>query len=255
MRRKIKLSGRVDIPLNAFDIKPTNNNDSLVLEVLNNRKFLSLDQDAAIILKLNENKRTEFLDFGSLREPRFEQQYYSGSFKAPSCQLRVVSKNPDKFGIVLGSTVNWTMQVSGDSVDESAGKGILMFQPMDIAPRTWKLEIRDDEHPVLYVDSNIPEATDWAKRDPVFLSTALPSVVERVLNHIITHPDNKEFEWASQWLQWAQVLSGGEEPPIGDDDREREAWVDSVVDAFCRKHEFLQKLIGYKVESEKHELS
>lgn len=243
MRRNIKLTGRKDIPFNAFKMIPTEDKDIIDFDISKNSIFETFDPSASIVLRMTENKFTEHLQFGTIGTPVTAATPSHSAFRAPSCQLRVVSTNADSLGLVLGSTSDWTLKVHGTSDDETSGRGILLFQPKDIAPRTWKLEIRDDEHPILYVDETIPEPTDWARRDPVFRASVMPAVVERVMHHLLAHHESIDYEWAQEWLTWADGFVPETKRPINGEESERERWVDILVDEFCRQYKFHDRLL------------
>jgi len=242
MRRNIKLTGRKDIPLNAFRMSPDASGDAISFEILSESPFKGHPASARIVLRMTENKMTEQLSFGTVGLPEPAQRPQHSEFRAPSCQLRVVASDEDNFGLVLGSTNSWTLKVKGGNDAPDAGRGILDFQTAKIAPRIWKLDIRDDEHPIIYVDESISNATEWARSDPHFHATVLPVVLERVMGHLIADPENKEYDWAQEWLQWSATLLPDTKAPINDTDDARDAWLDDLVDAFCRKARLLESL-------------
>jgi len=104
----------------------------------------------------------------------------NNAFECPSCQLRIVSSEPDFIGKVLGSTDSWTLRVDDEKEDGVRSDGILLFQPHAISPRSWKLEVRDDDYPVVYIDKRIPDSRAWVRTNPVFLSCVLPLVVKEI---------------------------------------------------------------------------
>lgn len=250
MRRNIKLTGRKDIPFNAFTMDHVQDNDAVSLEIPQGTIFENFDTDASIVLRMTENKFTEYLRFGSIASPEPIVTPEHTAFSAPTCQLRVLSTKKHNLGMVLGSTNTWTLKMKSDGDNDSTGEGILHFLPSDIAPRTWKLDIREDEHPVLYVDKEIPEPTDWARRDPTFRATVMPAVVERVMHHLLADDNNTDFDWAQEWYSWSETFLPDEPKPIGGEEMERERWVGMLLDEFCRRYRFHDTLLSNLIKDE-----
>ena len=174
----------------------------------------------------------------------------SGAFSAPSCQLRVVAANNEQKGLLLGSTDTWTMRTGGDDQDGTASEGILLFQPHEIAPRSWKLDVREDDYPIVYIDKKIPDSRTWVRNDPVFVSCVLPAIIREVFDDILvaTPP---EQAWAKDWLGWADTLMPGREIPWTDGRQQKQVWVNDLLDSFCQRHGFFGTA-GWQAQSGDH---
>lgn len=141
-------------------------------------------------------------------------------------------------GLLLGSTNSWTLRAAGDP------EGILLFQAADIRPRLWRLELRTDEHPILYIDERVTDAALWARSDPVFTACVLPQVAATVLRAML---ENGEFDgdgWESDWAEWARQLVPGSIPPFNADADTKSIWIDDVIDAFLRAHKLSEAAIS-----------
>src|SRR6202012_5980377 len=103
---------------------------------------------------------------GTVASPKDVAEMSNTAFVNPTCQLRIVSPDRQQIGLLLGSTDTWSL-VSVADADEKGKRGILCFQPDDIAPRAWKLEIRDYDYPVVRVDRGIPDVRAWVRKDPI----------------------------------------------------------------------------------------
>ena len=117
-----------------------------------------------------------------------------------------------------------------------------MFQPQDIDSRTWDLDIREDDYPVVYLNSKIPDSRTWVRKDPVFVSCVLPEIIRRIFEDILSTDNPKDFKWMNDWLWWADHLMPSEKPPLKDDRHKRE-WIESLLDSFCRRHSTLDLLL------------
>jgi hypothetical protein len=242
MRKTIRLTGRRQLPLNAFgfQIAEIKGKRVATLTISDPVVIRSFPPEAEIRVKLVENKLVEILRFGTVARPHVSADVVEGSFRTPSCQIRVVSGTTSNQGLLLGTTPRWTYKSGGDP------DGILDFQPYATAPRTWKLEIKsEDEHPILYVDERIPDAALWAKSDPVFISCVFPQIIGEIMSRIILYGSPPEDGWMHDWLKWAESLAPGSAPPFSDkiDDEQRQ-WIDQLVEAFALRHRLADQVIA-----------
>jgi|TARA_R110001632_G_scaffold81367_3_gene181267 hypothetical protein len=248
MRRRIRLTGRKQLPVSCVKVEvfePAEGKRVVALSILDDKPLRGFPRKAKIRLRLYENKAAEILDFGTLEAPKTTAELKSAGFVAPSCQLRVVSADEDTVGLLLGSTSSWTLKTDSPANEDKGRDGILMFKPHDIAPRTWKLDIRDQEHPVVYVDKSIPDSRNWVRNDPVFLSAVFPAIVQQVFDEILSQKSAAEISWMNDWLSWADTLMPGYKPPLGSSDRiERQTWIEQLVDTFSKRHNLLDRLVA-----------
>jgi hypothetical protein len=230
MRKAIRLTGRRQLPVSAFDFQLRDVGDSQVatLTLADPGVARLFPLDASVRVKLTENKRVEILRFGTLGDLKIDLDVPGVRFQAPSCQIRIV-KNAEPDGLLLGSTVSWTYKTG------SVQEGILQFQPADVRPRLWRLDIRDEEFPIVYLDRQLPDATNWATT-PTFAALVLPTVVKEIFRHIWTKtrgvkPDDG---WMAHWLAWAESIAPGHQWPRDND--EAEVWFDGLVETFLQRH-------------------
>src|SRR5579859_2910179 len=247
MRKTIRLTGRRQLPIGAFDFQLVEVKGQTLasLTVANDEVTKAFPLSAAVRVKLTENKRVEILDFGTILRPANVVAVGGGSFLAPSCKVRIVSRASDSEGKLLGSTTTWTYKTDGSS------EGILLFQPSDIAPRLFQLDLRDEEYPILYVDKRIPDAGSWAKSDPLFTACVFPQVISDVFERILEMPGRPDSGWMAVWVDWANSLMPGSVPPYGDSIESRKKWKEELIDTFAAKHQLsdrvLDKLGGIKI--------
>lgn len=230
MRKAIRLTGRRQLPVSAFDFQLRDVGDSQVatLTVADPQVTRQFPLNAAVRVKLVENKRVEILRFGTVGDLRIDVDVPGARFQAPSCQIRIVeSAEPD--GLLRGSTASWTYKTG------SVQEGILQFQTADVRPRLWRLDIRDEEFPIVYLDRELPDATTWATT-PTFGALVLPAVVKEIFRHIWhrTQGVRPEDGWMAHWLAWADSIAPGQKMPGDEDDAE--AWCDGLVDTFLQRH-------------------
>ncbi|MBL3560242.1 hypothetical protein [Rhodovulum sulfidophilum] len=247
MRKRIRLTGRRQIPRAAVEAKAVEVGERklITLSITNPDTFSKFPRDARLKLRLFENKVSETLEFGTLGDPRATADLRNGAFAAPSCQLRVVAPQGDQTGLLLGSTSTWTLRADGSPEGGVGGEGILMFQPFDIAPRTWKLNIREDDYPVVYLDRSIPDSATWVRNDPVFISCVLPSIIKEIFDDVLSAGAGPEVVWMKDWVRWADTLMPGNAPPYADGPVQKQAWIDNLLDTFAKRHRALEMLSGH----------
>ena len=245
MRRRIRLTGRKQlarssVDANFFDI---GGRKLVSMTIAKPASFKEMPETARIKLRLFENKYSETLEFGTLGDMKTTAEIRNGAFAVPSCQLRVVANDGDRKGLLLGSSNPWTMRAGGDNESGTSSEGILLFQPHDIAPRTWKLDIRDDDFPVVYIDKKIPDARTWVRNDPVFVSCVLPAIVREIFEDILAQSARPDQAWANDWLDWADTLMPSRAVPWSDGRSQKQDWIDDLLDSFCQRHNTLNLLV------------
>ncbi len=245
MRRRIRLTGRRQLPRSSVDVKvmDVGNKKLVSMMIANHDLFARMPDTARIKLRLFENKLSETLDFGTLKNPKASAEIRSSAFSVPTCQLRVVAADEGHKGLLLGSTNTWNLKTGGPDEGEQASESILLFQPLDISPRAWKLDIRDNDYPVVYIDRRIPDPRTWARNDPIFLSCVLPAIVREVFEEVLLAGAPPEQAWAKDWIVWADTLMPGKAPPWGDGRPQKMSWIDDLLDSFCKRHDMLGRLV------------
>jgi hypothetical protein len=211
------------------------------MAVADQQALRDFPSDAKISLRLQENKRIEVLEFGTVANPKPTQVSLAG-FAAPTCQLRITAVDGSRRSLLLGSTDGWTVR-GGEEEEEEGQKSILLFQPAETKPQSWKLDIRDSDHPIVYVDKRIPDARTWAKADPIFQAAVLPAVIRQIFEYILCLQGAKDIEWIQQWLRWADAVMPGSLPPLNGAMKERTEYIDALLDSFCFNHELADKLL------------
>jgi hypothetical protein len=249
MRRRIRLTGRRQLDRTSASVRVADaaGRRLVTCTISDPREFSGFPSDSRLVVKLVENKLVELVQFGTLESPRVTAELRNPLFVAPSCQLRVVASDGQRRGLLLGSTDTWTLR--GNTYG-GAEKGILLFLPAPIAPRVWKLDIRENDYPIVYLDERIPNASIWAKTDPTFTGAVLPAVIEQIFSDILEKDDEPDMPWMRDWLQWADLLVPGQKPPYGQSAQDTENWIDGLIETFCRRHHVADRLIRALVGEE-----
>lgn len=141
-----------------------------------------------------------------------------------------------------GRLLAYASQLKPMMLDESRvrRKSILPVEfSTDLGQQVWKITF-DGPTPVLHINRRIENRRELVKSDE-FMSLAYPAVVKEVVLKIIH--DFPEYDadgdhWSSLWLQFTKhILHVHDKPePEEGKETEMEEWVESVVEAFCRKY-------------------
>lgn len=245
MRRRIRLTGRkqlakssVSVTLAEIGGKPL-----ITMTIADQNAFRTFPPEAKVTLRLVENKRVEVVDFGTLRRMSSTRELRSRGMVAPSCQLRVVDPGVSQRGLLLASTDGWTLRAEGQK-EPLASRGILNFLPDETHPQPWKLQINDDDYPLVRVDRRIPNAAMWAKTDPSFVGVGLPMIVRAILDEIFRGDHSDDTPWVVDWLRWVAAILPGEPLPEENDKPARLEFIDRLLNSFCSKHDLADKLLA-----------
>ncbi len=246
MRRRIRLTGRKQIAKSDVAVKIVEipGRRMLTLTLVQNNRFSKFEKDARVLVVLKENKLIELAEFGTFGALKSTYEIKNTAFVNPTCQLRIVSRDGQHVGLLLGSTDTWTLNAD-PLAPESGKKGILYFQPADIAPRAWKLDIRDDDYPVVYVDKRIPDTRSWVRTDPTFVAFVFPAIVAQVFDDILQQPFEPDTDWMRDWLLWSNSVMPGSKPPFGGTYSEKREWIDLLIDTFSTRYRLSNRVVDH----------
>lgn len=251
MRRQIRLTGRKQLPRSAFGVRIVDDGQrsNLTVVVNDNDAVREFPPTARIVAKLHENKLVEILELGTLLRPSVSAPITERGFVAPSCQIRLVADGGDasKKGLLLASTEPWTIK-DGKPADPSGEEGILLFQPGDTAPLSWKLSVGDSTFPIVYIDRRIPNAGEWAKSDPVFLSCVLPAIVSQIFLEVLDSTSPTDIDWMAAWVKWSEnIMPGGERLPLNTTLEDKMKWIARLIESFSSSHKLADLLLTQRL--------
>lgn len=108
----------------------------------------------------------------------------------------------------------------------------------DLGQQIWKVSF--DEHgPILHINKKIENRKELVRSDE-FMSLSLPAVIKEILTRIVyQYPEFDEDgeHWVSDWLEFSKKILYVHDKPSSNNDNFEEMieWIDSVIEAFCRK--------------------
>lgn len=126
-------------------------------------------------------------------------------------------------------------QIEPGDTELSSGQrvNLLPVNFLDLGDEVWNLRL--DPRPVLEVNGTIAGVRDLV-HNGVFFGCVYPEVIRKVLAGIQAKfgvDDDVDVDWAAMWLRFARTFA--EVPEVKTDDTIAE-WIESVVDAFARRH-------------------
>lgn len=250
MRRSIGYTKRRELAKSSVEVKlmESEAGKRISLSLASHSAFNRIPYSSRVKLRVFENHCSETVMFGTLEEVgdgvEPQELVNHEAFSAPSVQLRVVEADGEHRGLVLGSTRKWTLRTEGEDIAGNLNEGMLWLQSKDISNRIWKLEVRDDEQPIVYINSKIRNPYVWAKSDIGFASCVLPTVIREIFDEILLlleHSDQQK-QWADDWISWAESLLNAKFDRTAEDVDQKE-WVDNLIDEFCKEHDLLNQLV------------
>jgi hypothetical protein len=135
-------------------------------------------------------------------------------------------------------------RLGGVEPEESGRRALLRVLARDLGQEPWKTELyQQDGKPILVLNENIPGALARLNSDPVFRALILPAALRQILLLMcIEKVEDTEDEvdehgedgWASEWIRFAELISGDDKPDWSDSIAVRH-WIDKVCQAFTNK--------------------
>lgn len=149
-----------------------------------------------------------------------------------------------KHGLLLASGKRFKANADGEDENKSS---ILNVKSKPLGQLPWRLEFETGGSPELHLNSNIPNAIDKLRIDPIFQSLILPAALKEILTFYFWN-DDKESEEAKQWLAFATTFA--DNPPKSDDPSELLDWVEEVIMEFSKRFELSDRLVNEIREDE-----
>ncbi|MDD3586071.1 MAG: hypothetical protein PHQ75_02710 [Thermoguttaceae bacterium] len=204
-------------------------NASVVLDLFSAGSVLSTRFHCGTVGQLNSLG-------GSLEGIDAEKVYFT---------LKVIDQT-ERFGRILGLAEGIRPRNAGRK-KTLGNQGLLAVATVELNGLLWKLDFRaHDEGVILLVNKNI---SDFAARfnTPEYAALLYPAILRTILERALCENTEDESEgWPQQWLRFGQSLHPDrEEPPESESDgsveaADAEAWIDPVIEAFCKRFELLK---------------
>jgi hypothetical protein len=245
-KRRINSTGRRRIPKGKVEIRiadpepGANLTATLELEIGD----LRFPETAVVVLEAYQrstSKRFECGTVGSLKIPRPLDLSGLDQTRGVLFRLRIID-NRDSPGRVIGAAE----RISPRSGDETEGRrSIFPIVQRDLGSEIWRVQIENDVRPTLVLNNRIPAFQHRLLDNPFLQGVLLPAALRTVARYLAGNEfavDIDEGGWQVEWFEFLrEELEIRHEPPTGEDG-ERDEWVDSVVQAFCERQDFVSRI-------------
>jgi hypothetical protein len=153
----------------------------------------------------------------------------------------------DKKGRILGIADRIILHRTDE--EQANRQFLLPVDFVDLGNTIWQLDL-EGELPILQLNKFLDNIREIARSDSFFLSLIYPEVVRQILRKIVVEDDYTDADadgddWMSGWLKFGiEMLGKRVLPPSGESEpiiQEKLKWIDDVVEAFCSKHQVLEK--------------
>jgi hypothetical protein len=130
--------------------------------------------------------------------------------------------------------------------EEGGRQELLKVVERDLGQEPWRTEIFDeDRKPILVLNNRIPDALSRIRTDPHLQAYILPAALRQVLMmlwlEMREEDEDDETHWATQWIRFAQNLTGSEKPDWSEV-AEVTRWIDDVCRQFSAKFFFMDRI-------------
>lgn len=202
----------------------------------------SLRADASVFIEAYRNSAWQRFEFGTveaIRAPEDRQLHDFGAGEGVQFRVKVVE--PYSAGAAAARIL-----AQADRIRPNLDGPTRSLLPLDPDPtltdEVWRLEIDENDGPLLKVSTSLVRDRLALARSPAFLSLVLPEVLRRVLTWALDDDLPEGDDWDTPrglWIRFACGLLGQAEPPKALEDRdegaeERERWIEQAVSRFCR---------------------
>lgn len=241
MNRRFNYTGRVRITRDHFTIRlhdgsagspPSFDAD------LSGLSALELDANARIVIEAYVRQSNMRFDFGTVASPLPPvDRRLTEIDRGPVVQFRIkVVDTVVKHGRVL-AMADQIRAITEDDGDDR--RSILPLAQRDLGEAVWKLEVSEDESPVLVLNNRIPEIAVRICEDPVLQGAIFSAAVREILRVILSETANAELEWVRDWREFTEGLNEGEIPDFSDEpeagDIDRKTFIEQIVERFANR--------------------
>jgi len=243
MIRRLNYTGRKKIPRSRVTIRVATANDMQRFSADYDLTGLRFQQDARVFVEAYNSTsymRFPFGTVGQREEPLDTRLTEITPRPLARFRLKVVDQTK-RYGLLLG-VADQLIPLRPDQ-DLKEKESLLPVDFVDLGDRVWRLDLSNG--PVLELNKRVELIGEAARSGGSFVGLVFPEVVRRVLSYVVlelgeTDPAADDDEWHCRWLRYATKLPGVDEIPGTKD--EREQWIETTVEAFCRAHQSRHKL-------------
>jgi hypothetical protein len=203
-----------------------------------NLQNASLPGDTRVICVARTGRTAQRFDLGRLDAWNRGPQRLTDINASEPLSFRILLRGPTEPKL-LASAENVRLRELGQS------ESLLPIEVTDLGQLAWTY-VLEPEGPLLLVNRAVYPHAAVAENDAQFVALVLPEALRRVLWDILSDAEALEDsgDWRSAWRDWLQA-NGGELPAPAADDREAATkWIDTLIERFCVKSMFCERLLA-----------
>lgn len=154
-------------------------------------------------------------------------------------RLKVIGTGDPARGRILGEADK--LRPTG-MVQEPSQRSFIVVRPVDLGQLPWRVAF-DESQPLLLVNRRIEDFHGFLRRRE-YAALILPEVLRTVLREALESGNDQDDprSWQAQAIRFGERAADTDAPDPNDDDA-MDQWVESAVDAFCRRHRLLDGLL------------
>lgn len=202
--------------------------------------------DARVVIEAYTRSTGQRFDCGPLGslqipEPLTLDEVDRGA--AITFRVRVVDVARQR-GRILGAAEK-LRALAADEEETPSGRSLLPIRADDLGEEMWRVDV-GDAGPELLVNARAPGLADRLRNDSQLQALILPAALRVVLRELVVdaaedEDHDAEEEWRTKWLRFCRESLGIDDDPAKMEVEQRRVWISDVVDAFCRRHRFVER--------------
>jgi hypothetical protein len=246
-KRRINSTGRKRIERERAEIRldPAQPLEPLSAHAAIDLEGLDFPDDAVVILEAYQ--RSAGMRFGcgtvgALRIPSVLRLDEIDRGAGVLFRLKVIDGG-GRTGKILGSAER-LRPASNENVEGK--RSIFPIREDELHDDIWRVTV-DESGPWLWLNYRIPGFKHRILENPLLQGVMLPAAFRIVLEHLVNDPvpdDDDPNDWRGLWLRFLREAFAIDDDlsELATDEEERRAWIESAVQTFCAKHDFVGRI-------------
>jgi hypothetical protein len=207
---------------------------------------LELPAQGRIVIEAFRHELVERFDFGTVADPRPEEEPQLQELTTDRIAFRVKVVEPDTHRLLALAR---RIPPVGEG-EEGAGRRELfrVRRVPHLGEELWRVVVEEDQAPLLELNSKIFDARRQL-HEPDMMALIVPAAMRAVLLELAmgqVEPSDDEGgdSWRERWFAFAGACAGDDWPASDADPGERQRWIHRACTAFAARHGFVTGMIG-----------
>lgn len=200
-----------------------------------------VDGNSIVRLHVTSQYREDIYDMGTVAAP-FPIAGMDISKHGSRIRYRVYVCPSDSPEIIAKST--WAKLIIREN-NEGRKSGILTIVPRDdMDELVWRLDIDDDDGPILFVNNKAPikEDIQSSKKVQAYL---IPEIIRQVLTKLHEEIcEGNDSNWVNEWKRWIESNGYGlPDSDSADDESQKAEWAQEIATRFATDKKMMQQMV------------